>query len=285
MNEKIKVVLADDSKDFLDVLESNLINEDDIQIVGIAKNGLEAVDLVKSKEPDVLICDIIMPHLDGIGVIEKLNSLNLNKIPKIIIISAMGLEKVTIEALNLGASYYLVKPFDYELLMRRIKDISRDMNNNIQSYPYVNSYLNINDNISSISNVVELPSSRASFIENTDSIDTQITNIIHKIGVPAHIKGYTFIREAIKMVIDDLSLLSAVTKELYPAIAKKYNTTPSRVERAIRHAIEVAWSRGDTVTIEQLFSCTSKSSKSKPTNSEFIAVIADKLRLELSLVK
>ena len=285
MNEKIKVVLADDSKDFLDVLESNLINEDDIQIVGIAKNGLEAVDLVKSKEPDVLICDIIMPHLDGIGVIEKLNSLNLNKIPKIIIISAMGLEKVTIEALNLGASYYLVKPFDYELLMRRIKDISRDMNNNIQSYPYVNSYLNINDNISSISNVVELPSSRASFIENTDSIDTQITNIIHNIGVPAHIKGYTFIREAIKMVIDDVSLLSAVTKELYPAIAKKYNTTPSRVERAIRHAIEVAWSRGDTVTIEQLFSCTSKSSKSKPTNSEFIAVIADKLRLELSLVK
>lgn len=285
MNEKIKVVLADDSKDFLDVLESNLINEDDIQIVGIAKNGLEAVDLVKSKEPDVLICDIIMPHLDGIGVIEKLNSLNLNKIPKIIIISAMGLEKVTIEALNLGASYYLVKPFDYELLMRRIKDISRDMNNNIQSYPYVNSYLNINDNISSISNVVTLPSSRASFIENTDSIDTQITNIIHKIGVPAHIKGYTFIREAIKMVIDDVSLLSAVTKELYPAIAKKYNTTPSRVERAIRHAIEVAWSRGDTVTIEQLFSCTSKSSKSKPTNSEFIAVIADKLRLELSLVK
>ena len=285
MNEKIKVVLADDSKDFLDVLESNLINEDDIQIVGIAKNGLEAVDLVKSKEPDVLICDIIMPHLDGIGVIEKLNSLNLNKIPKIIIISAMGLEKVTIEALNLGASYYLVKPFDYELLMRRIKDISRDMNNNIQSYPYVNSYLNINDNISSISNVVTLPSSRASFIENTDSIDTQITNIIHNIGVPAHIKGYTFIREAIKMVIDDVSLLSAVTKELYPAIAKKYNTTPSRVERAIRHAIEVAWSRGDTVTIEQLFSYTSKSSKSKPTNSEFIAVIADKLRLELSLVK
>ena len=279
MNEKIKVVLVDDNKDFLDVLESNLINEDDIQIVGIADNGVEAVELVESREPDVLICDVIIPYLDGIGVIEKLNSLNLNKKPEIIMISTMGLEKVITKALNLGASYFLVKPFDYKLLIRRIKDVSKESNSHIKSS------ISISNNLSNISNFKNTQSNGRDFIESSENVDTQITNIIHKIGVPAHIKGYTFIREAIKMVIDDASLLGAVTKELYPTIAKKYNTTPSRVERAIRHAIEVAWSRGDISIKEQLFAYTLNSTKSKPTNSEFIAVIADKLRLELSLVK
>lgn len=279
MNEKIKVVLVDDNKDFLDVLESNLINEDDIQIVGIADNGVEAVELVESREPDVLICDVIIPYLDGIGVIEKLNSLNLNKKPEIIMISTMGLEKVITKALNLGASYFLVKPFDYKLLIRRIKDVSKESNSHIKSS------ISISNNLSNISNFKNTQSNGRDFIESSENVDTQITNIIHKIGVPAHIKGYTFIREAIKMVIDDASLLGAVTKELYPTIAKKYNTTPSRVERAIRHAIEVAWSRGDISIKEQFFAYTLNSTKSKPTNSEFIAVIADKLRLELSLVK
>lgn len=279
MNEKIKVVLVDDNKDFLDVLESNLINEDDIQIVGIADNGVEAVELVESREPDVLICDVIIPYLDGIGVIEKLNSLNLNKKPEIIMISTMGLEKVINKALNLGASYFLVKPFDYKLLIRRIKDVSKESNSSIKSS------ISISNNLSNISNFKNTQSNGRDFIESSENVDTQITNIIHKIGVPAHIKGYTFIREAIKMVIDDASLLGAVTKELYPTIAKKYNTTPSRVERAIRHAIEVAWSRGDISIKEQFFAYTLNSTKSKPTNSEFIAVIADKLRLELSLVK
>ena len=279
MNEKIKVVLVDDNKDFLDVLESNLINEDDIQIVGIADNGVEAVELVESREPDVLICDVIIPYLDGIGVIEKLNSLNLNKKPEIIMISTMGLEKVINKALNLGASYFLVKPFDYKLLIRRIKDVSKESNSHIKSS------ISISNNLSNISNFKNTQSNGRDFIESSENVDTQITNIIHKIGVPAHIKGYTFIREAIKMVIDDASLLGAVTKELYPTIAKKYNTTPSRVERAIRHAIEVAWSRGDISIKEQFFAYTLNSTKSKPTNSEFIAVIADKLRLELSLAK
>lgn len=279
MNEKIKVVLVDDNKDFLDVLESNLINEDDIQIVGIADNGVEAVELVESREPDVLICDVIIPYLDGIGVIEKLNSLNLNKKPEIIMISTMGLEKVINKALNLGASYFLVKPFDYKLLIRRIKDVSKESNSSIKSS------ISISNNLSNISNFKNTQSNGRDFIESSENVDTQITNIIHKIGVPAHIKGYTFIREAIKMVIDDASLLGAVTKELYPTIAKKYNTTPSRVERAIRHAIEVAWSRGDISIKEQFFAYTLNSTKSKPTNSEFIAVIADKLRLELSLAK
>lgn len=280
MNEKIKVVLADDNKDYLNVLEKNLIQEDDIQIVGIATNGLETLDLIKSKEPDVVICDVIMSHLDGIGVIEKLNMLNLNKRPKIIMSSTMNIEEVTIKALNLGANYFLVKPFDYSLLIRRIKDISKELNNNIKKPA------SIINNVSNISSFQELKSQERDFIEsNNGNIDNQITNIIHKMGVPAHIKGYTFIREAIKMVVDDTTLLSAVTKELYPTIAEKYNTTPSRVERAIRHAIEVAWGRGDVAIIEQFFSHTLNSSKSKPTNSEFIAVIADKLRLELSVAK
>ena len=235
MNEKIKIVLADENKDFCQLLKEYLSNEEDIEILGIAKDGIEALELVQKTQPDLLVLDVIMPHLDGLGVIEKLNSMNLPKQPKIIVLSAVGQDKITQTAINLGADYYIVKPFD--------------------------------------------------FVRNAGNIETEITNIIHEIGVPAHIKGYLYLREAIKMVIENVELLGAVTKELYPSIAKKFNTTPSRVERAIRHAIEVAWSRGKVDTINQLFGYTVHNTKGKPTNSEFIAMIADKLRLEHSMVK
>ncbi|QQY70754.1 sporulation transcription factor Spo0A [Clostridioides difficile] len=268
--EKIKIVLADDNKDFCQVLKEYLSNEDDIDILGIAKDGIEALDLVKKTQPDLLILDVIMPHLDGLGVIEKLNTMDIPKMPKIIVLSAVGQDKITQSAINLGADYYIVKPFDFVVFINRIRELVSNRVTQVEPKPRP---------------VQETQMTRSDFVKNVGNIETEITNIIHEIGVPAHIKGYLYLREAIKMVIDNVELLGAVTKELYPSIDKKFNTTPSRVERAIRHAIEVAWSRGKVDTINQLFGYTVHNTKGKPTNSEFIAMIADKLRLEHSMVK
>ncbi|WP_107618433.1 sporulation transcription factor Spo0A [Clostridioides difficile] len=268
--EKIKIVLADNNKDFCQVLKEYLSNEDDIDILGIAKDGIEALDLVKKTQPDLLILDVIMPHLDGLGVIEKLNTMDIPKMPKIIVLSAVGQDKITQSAINLGADYYIVKPFDFVVFINRIRELVSNRVTQVEPKPRP---------------VQETQMTRSDFVKNVGNIETEITNIIHEIGVPAHIKGYLYLREAIKMVIDNVELLGAVTKELYPSIAKKFNTTPSRVERAIRHAIEVAWSRGKVDTINQLFGYTVHNTKGKPTNSEFIAMIADKLRLEHSMVK
>ncbi|HBF3867808.1 sporulation transcription factor Spo0A [Clostridioides difficile] len=268
--EKIKIVLADDNKDFCQVLKEYLSNEDDIDILGIAKDGIEALDLVKKTQPDLLILDVIMPHLDGLGVIEKLNTMDIPKMPKIIVLSAVGQDKITQSAINLGADYYIVKPFDFVVFINRIRELVSNRVTQVEPKPRP---------------VQETQMTRSDFVKNVGNIETEITNIIHEIGVPAHIKGYLYLIEAIKMVIDNVELLGAVTKELYPSIAKKFNTTPSRVERAIRHAIEVAWSRGKVDTINQLFGYTVHNTKGKPTNSEFIAMIADKLRLEHSMVK
>ncbi|MDU2197020.1 MAG: sporulation transcription factor Spo0A [Peptostreptococcaceae bacterium] len=270
VNEKIKIVLADDNKDFCQVLKEYLSNEEDIEILGIAKDGIEALDLVKRTQPDLLVLDVIMPHLDGLGVIEKLNAMDIPKMPKIIVLSAVGQDKITQSAINLGADYYIVKPFDFVIFINRIRELVSNKTTHIEPKSRVNT---------------DIQMTRSDFVKNSGNIETEITNIIHEIGVPAHIKGYLYLREAIKMVIDNVELLGAVTKELYPSIAKKFNTTPSRVERAIRHAIEVAWSRGKVDTINQLFGYTVHNTKGKPTNSEFIAMIADKLRLEHSMVK
>ena len=180
-------------------------------------------------------------------------------------LSAVGQDKITQTAINLGADYYIVKPFDFVIFINRIRELVT--NKVVGGEPKVRQNQNVQ-------------MTRSDYVKNTGNIETEITNIIHEIGVPAHIKGYLYLREAIKMVIDNVELLGAVTKELYPSIAKKYNTTPSRVERAIRHAIEVAWSRGKMDTIDELFGYTVSTGKGKPTNSEFIALIADKIRLE-----
>ena len=270
MKEKIKIVIADDNRDFCQILKEYLLSEDDVEILGIAKDGIEAIELISEKEPDLVILDIIMPHLDGLGVIEKLNTMNIDKMPKIIILSAVGQDKITQRAINLGADYYVVKPFDFNVFINRIRELVGTK----QTY-----YTEKNKPL------VEFKTIRTNFVKNNGNIEAEITNIIHEIGVPAHIKGYLYLREAIKMVIDNVELLSAVTKELYPNIAKEFNTTPSRVERAIRHAIEVAWSRGKVDTINQLFGYTVHNTKGKPTNSEFIAMVSDKLRLEYKMAK
>lgn len=268
-DSKISVLIADDNKEFCSILNDYLLNQRDIVVTGIAKDGREALDLIVERKPDLVILDIIMPHLDGLGVLEKLNTMDLEKVPRIIILSAVGQDKITQQAITLGADYYTVKPFDMEVFTKRIREM-------FNSAP---------TSVSQASVRVSYPTS--SIMSSTETktktpidLETEITSIIHEIGVPAHIKGYMYLREAITMVVNDMELLSAVTKELYPSIAKKYNTTASRVERAIRHAIEVAWGRGQIEAINKLFGYTIHNDKGKPTNSEFIAIIADKLRLK-----
>ena len=271
-DSKISVLIADDNKEFCSILNDYLLNQKDIVVTGIAKDGREALELIVERKPDLVILDIIMPHLDGLGVLEKLNTMDLEKTPRIIILSAVGQDKITQQAITLGADYYTVKPFDMEVFTKRIREMfnsaptiqESSAQSNRVSYPTTSSYI-----------LTSEPKSKTPV-----DLETEITNIIHEIGVPAHIKGYMYLREAITMVVNDMELLSAVTKELYPSIAKKYNTIASRVERAIRHAIEVAWGRGQIEAINKLFGYTVHNDKGKPTNSEFIAIIADKLRLK-----
>ena len=264
-DSKISVLIADDNKEFCSILNDYLLNQKDIVVTGIAKDGREALELIQQKQPDLVVLDIIMPHLDGLGVLEKLNGMDLDKMPRVIVLSAVGQDKITQQAITLGADYYVVKPFDMDIFTKRIREMfnTQDVETKRRSVS---------------TQVVEREAAATS--RGPIDLETGITSIIHEIGVPAHIKGYMYLREAITMVVNDMELLSAVTKELYPSIAKKYNTTASRVERAIRHAIEVAWGRGQVDAINKLFGYTVHNEKGKPTNSEFIAIIADKLRLK-----
>ena len=265
MKERITVLIADDNKDFCDIISQYLAKQEDIEVVGVANDGMEALDLVHKTQPDVVVLDIIMPHLDGLGVLERLNDDNIEKFPKVIILSAVGQDKITQRAIALGADYYIVKPFDLEVFVQRIRELTMTDYMDAGPLPSVSS------------------ASAGAGVSDTDrerSLEADITNIIHEIGVPAHIKGYQYLREAITMVVNNIELLSGITKELYPGIARKFNTTPSRVERAIRHAIEVAWSRGRVDTINKLFGYTVHDEKGKPTNGEFIAMVADKLRMQ-----
>mgnify|MGYP000141199609 CR=1 FL=1 len=258
--QKIKLLIVDDNKEFCNLVVEFFENQKDIKVVGVAHDGLEALEKIDQLEPEVLILDLIMPNLDGLGVIERLS--NKPERPKIVVLSAVGQDKITQKAITLGADYYIVKPFDLNIIVDRVRQMI-DINTTFMQ---------------------QAQKKNVSFTgDKRNNLEAQITNIIHEIGIPAHIKGYFYIREAIYMVINNVELLSAVTKELYPNIANKYNTTPSRVERAIRHAIEVAWSRGCVETLNNLFGYTTTKDRGKPTNSEFIAMISDKLRMQLKV--
>ncbi|WP_226667624.1 sporulation transcription factor Spo0A [Metabacillus litoralis] len=256
---KIKVCVVDDNRELVGLLEEYLSSQEDMEVLGVAYNGQECLTMLKEKEPDVLVLDIIMPHLDGLGVLEKIRQLDRPQ-PNVIMLTAFGQEDVTKKAVDLGAAYFILKPFDMEGLASHIRQVS---GNAAPILKRANSSMRSH----------ETPTKGR-------NLDANITSIIHEIGVPAHIKGYLYLREAISMVYNDIELLGSITKVLYPDIAKKYNTTASRVERAIRHAIEVAWSRGNIDSISTLFGYTVSMTKAKPTNSEFIAMVADKLRLE-----
>jgi two-component system response regulator (stage 0 sporulation protein A) len=260
MQKKVKIVIADDNKEFRLILKDFLISKNCFDIVDMADDGLKALEAVERCEPDILILDIIMPHLDGLGVLEKLQKKELKKYPKVIILSAVGHDKVTQRAINMGVDYYIVKPFNFESFADRLLQISEFETSKVQNK---NKEVVYNEKIHA-----------------EVSLEVKITEILHEVGVPAHIKGYQYLRTSIIDVVNNIELLGAITKELYPMIAQKYGTTPSRVERAIRHAIEVAWTRGKIETINHTFGYTIQNNKGKPTNSEFIAMISDKLRLE-----
>lgn len=257
---KITVAIVDDNERIVNLLETILKEDNDVEVVGKADNGIDALTIIKEKSPDVVLLDLIMPKLDGLGVLEKVkHNSEFKKTPAFIVVTAIGQEGVTENAFELGASYYIMKPFDNNIILSRIKQIKGE------------SRLIDNHRVSTFEN-------KTSYMER--NLETDVTNIIHEIGVPAHIKGYQYLRDAIMMSVNDSEMLNSITKLLYPSIAKQHKTTPSRVERAIRHAIEVAWSRGKMDTIDDLFGYTVSNGKGKPTNSEFVALIADKIRLE-----
>lgn len=260
--DKLDVVIVEDNERILQMLDDILSSDEEISVVGKAKNGEEGINLITKVEPDVVLLDIIMPKFDGLAVMDRINKdTNLKKKPAFIVMSAIGRESITDDAFELGACYYIMKPFDNEMVLNRVKHLKRNLKKRSIDTRKINAYEN-----------------KAEYIER--NLEGDVTNIIHEIGVPAHIKGYQFLRDAIIMSINDNEMLNSITKILYPEIAKKNNTTASRVERAIRHAIEVAWSRGKMDTIDELFGYTINNGKGKPTNSEFIALIADKIRLE-----
>ena len=257
MITKTKLLIADDNKEFCSILTEYFTQQSDIELVGVVHNGLEALEDIAEKRPDVVVLDIIMPHLDGIGVLERLGEVEYR--PKVVMLTAFGQESMTKKAVQLGADYHLLKPFDIDVLASRIKELGTGYTQK----PVINT---------------KASTTQQQNVKPTN-LNVEVTNIIHQMGVPAHIKGYQYLRDAILYVIAEVNLLGAVTKELYPMIAEKYTTTPSRVERAIRHAIELAWDRGNVDMMNKFFGYTINLDRGKPTNSEFIAMVADKLRI------
>lgn len=262
--EKLRVAIVDDNAKMRDLLNEIVSKEQDLQVIGTAEDGEQACEMIREKEPDVVLLDIIMPKLDGLEVLSRVQKdKEIHKMPYFIMISAIGDEAISSAAFSLGASYYFVKPFDRNTVIQRIKNV-----------PYMQKNSTKNRFVSPYDKVVSV---------SEKSLEEKVTDVIHDIGVPAHIKGYQYLREAILMSIDDMDMLNSVTKVLYPEVAKKFQTTSSRVERAIRHAIEVAWNRGKLETIEEMFGYTINQGKGKPTNSEFIALITDNIRLKENL--
>ena len=233
--EKLNVAIADDNEQIVELLGRMIEEDNELELVGKAHDGEEICEIIKEKQPDVVVLDIIMPKVDGLSVMERLQTENSGKkMPSFIVVSAVGQERITEDAFTLGADYYMLKPFDNQLLLNRIKHMRRGG-------------LRQSREISRQTPPEKNPQKMFGSLEN------DVTNIIHEIGVPAHIKGYQYLRDAIILAVNDMEMLNSITKILYPTIAKRHQTTPSRVERAIRHAIEVAWSRGKMDTIDALF--------------------------------
>lgn len=275
--KKTRVLIADDSIDFAILMKQNLEFNGQIEVVGLAKDGLEAVEMTKALQPDILVLDIIMPNLDGIGVLEQLHSENINV--KTIILSAIlsseKQEKLSELLLSLGVNYLMPKPFDIHSLINRIYQLS----NNTKSTENSNVYNQYKDN-AYFTNTLNNNVFNSDTIFKEESFESKVTNIMHTVGIPAKLKGYQYIREAVLLFINNGNISNKITKDIYPKVAEKFNTTPSRVERAIRHALETSWEHDKGSISNLLFGNPFMFQEKKPTNSEFIASIADKLRLE-----
>ncbi len=251
MDRSTTVFIADNSEEFSSALAAVLQHAGGFHIVGTAADGEQAIRQVTALKPDILVLDLMLSKQDGLSVMKAVN--NLDKPPMILATSAFVTPYVSNAVSNLGGRYLMLKPCDMAVLAERLEEIRCGESQRV------------------------VPLRRA----DKASIESMVTGIIHEIGVPAHIKGYQYLREAIIIAVNDMDVINAITKVLYPQVAKTFQTTPSRVERAIRHAIEVAWDRGDLDTLQKFFGYTVSNTKGKPTNSEFIALIADKLQLQL----
>ena len=259
MTQKTTGLVVDDNKIFADSLAEHLKAQQEFEVAGCAYDGEEALGMIIETKPDVIILDTIMPKRDGLSVLKRIHEIKLDKIPIVIAVSVADSKWITDSLTRLGAAYFLLKPQSNEAITDIIRTFS-STHKPTQKAPLITPQY-------SSSNEIDL--------------ETLVTEFIHELGVPAHIKGYQYIRTAIMMVVENMEMLNYITKQLYPEIAKKYQTTSSRVERAIRHSIEVAWSRGKPQTMDEIFGYTIDTGKGKPTNSEFIAMVADRIRLQI----
>jgi len=253
-----KIIIADDNKELLCMISEFLKTQLEIEVVKTFTGGKDLLNHLETESCDILLLDVFMPEVDGVNVLTEINTKNKYHRPKtIVMLTAFNSESIISKSSELGADYFIVKPIDLTSLSKTIQSLLNDSTQKGTTYNLKNS----------------------APVGNEVSLDHEITEILHEIGVPAHIKGYMYLRESITMVYNNVDILGGITKILYPTVAKKFKTTSSRVERAIRHSIEVAWNRGNVDAISQIFAYTISYNKSKPTNSEFIAMIADKLRL------
>ena len=259
METKIRVLIADPNEDFQQLMKNLLSQEPDMEAAGTSVDGSDALAKIEALHPDVVLLELVQPRLDGMGVLRKLAE--KESAPPVLVLTGFVNAHVVAECANLGAAYFMSKPCDTAELMQRLRQSAQAGR---KPLPVTASRVS-----------AAAPEPKA----DNASLESVVTDIIHEIGVPAHIKGYQYLREAIILTINDMDAINAVTKVLYPEVAKKFSTTPSRVERAIRHAIEVAWDRGDVETLQKFFGYTVSGIKGKPTNSEFIAMIADCLSL------
>lgn len=264
MEKRISKIVVVDSNDGIcqGLKDYFLESRNDLRVVASFSGLVDAIDYISDNDVDVVICDIVLPNADGFELISEIRSLGLKTEPKIIIASALSGEGFIQKAFNMGAAYYLVKPINYELLENRILSVLKD-----EFVPETHSVM-MTDKLQGYAR----PKSKG--------LDEKITNIFITVGIPAHIKGYQFLREAIKMAIESPEIINSITKKLYPSIASKFETSASKVERAIRHAIEVAWNRGKIENINNLFGIRVYGNNEKPTNGEFIALVADKMLIE-----
>ena len=253
MNESIKVVIAEDNSDFCEALVRGLTKKEGLEVVGTAADGFELIALVTELRPDVIITEALLPRKDGLAAIRAIQGLPESRRPSVFVLSAFASDHMTFEANELGVTYFMLKPCDMDALCERVAR----------------------------HNVVEYSFEPKKPLDPDLDIEMRVTTTIHEIGVPAHIKGYQYLREAIIMTVNNMETINSITKVLYPGVAKKFKTTSSRVERAIRHAIEVAWDRGDVEVLNAFFGYTVSNIKGKPTNSEFISMIADRIRLQM----
>ena len=252
--DRIRVMLADDNLNLLRLLSDYLGRKPDIELVAAVSDGVEIPDAVLRHAPDILVMDIIMPRRDGFMTLEALGNMDAALRPKVIVLTGLARDDFIMRAIQLGASYYMVKPFDMELLYERVVEVAR-----------------------------EQPASILAAVQPEDgeeSVDERITNLFLTLGIPAHIKGYQYLREAVRMVLENHDVINRITKELYPGIARKFDTSASKVERAMRHAIEVAWTRGRLDAVNQMYGYRVFAREDKPTNGEFIAMVSDKLAVK-----